>query len=66
MKTSNRASHVLPSVLQSRSSPVPDTPELPRAVHLSVFQYFFGLLCVEHDGALLCCIPGAPMVRLPH
>ncbi|MBK5540701.1 hypothetical protein JFV28_14875 [Pseudomonas sp. TH05] len=66
MKTSNSASHVLPSTSQPRSSHVPSDPELPRAVHLSVFQYFFGLLCIEHNGALVCCIPGAPIVRLPH
>lgn len=26
---------------------------------------FLNVLCVESKGALVCCIPGAPVVRLP-
>lgn len=26
---------------------------------------FLNVLCVENKGALVCCIPGAPIVRLP-
>ncbi|WP_167498004.1 hypothetical protein [Pseudomonas nabeulensis] len=26
---------------------------------------FLNVLCVENKGALVCCIPGAPVVRLP-
>ncbi|PMV33384.1 hypothetical protein C1Y27_11190 [Pseudomonas sp. GW704-F2] len=26
---------------------------------------FLNVLCVENQGALVCCIPGAPLVRLP-
>ncbi|MEB0045943.1 MULTISPECIES: hypothetical protein [unclassified Pseudomonas] len=35
--------------------------DLPRASFLFVTR----LLCVERNGALVCCIPGAPIVRLP-
>jgi len=31
----------------------------------AMFLSFFRLLCVERRGILLCCIPGAPPVRLP-
>ncbi|AKA25065.1 hypothetical protein [Pseudomonas chlororaphis] len=32
----------------------------------SFFQSLVRLLCVERRGALVCCMPGAPIVRLPH
>ncbi|WP_164979427.1 hypothetical protein [Pseudomonas sp. DTU12.3] len=35
--------------------------DLPRAS----LHFFVRLLCVERNGALVCCIPGAPIVRLP-
>lgn len=34
---------------------------LLRASFLSLSRF----LCVERRGALVCCIPGAPIVRLP-
>jgi hypothetical protein len=39
--------------------------ELPRGPHLSIALSLSRLLCVERKGALVCCIPGAPIVRLP-
>lgn len=50
MKTFSSALHVLRSALH-----------LPRAC----FPSLSGFLCVERKGALVCCIPGAPIVRLP-
>ncbi|SDT00192.1 hypothetical protein [Pseudomonas trivialis] len=29
------------------------------------YFFFLNMLCVENHGALVCCIPGAPVVRLP-
>jgi hypothetical protein len=36
---------------------------LPRA--RPVYFSFLNVLCVESKGSLVCCIPGAPIVRLP-
>ncbi|MGE1155130.1 hypothetical protein F0170_22125 [Pseudomonas sp. MAFF 730085] len=36
---------------------------LPRA--RPFYFSFLNVLCVENQGALVCCIPGAPIVRLP-
>ena len=36
---------------------------LPRA--RPFYFSFLNMLCVENPGALLCGIPGAPVVRLP-
>ena len=36
---------------------------LPRA--RPFYFSFLNVLCVESKGALVCCIPGAPVVRLP-
>lgn len=49
MKTFSSALHVLRSAF------------LPHVQTLSLS----GFLCVERKGALVCCIPGAPIVRLP-
>jgi hypothetical protein len=54
MKTFNPALHALRSALHL-------SRDLPRVS----FHSFFRLLCVERNGALVCCIPGAPIVRLP-
>ncbi|MHC8332668.1 hypothetical protein [Pseudomonas sp. LB3P25] len=58
MKTFNAALHVL----RSASHLFRDLPRVS-------FLFFTGsiprLLCVERNGALVCCIPGAPIVRLP-
>lgn len=35
----------------------------PRA--LPLYFSLFNVLCVEREGDLVCCIPGAPIVRLP-
>ncbi len=35
---------------------------LPRA--RPFYFSFLNVLCVENKGALVCCIPGAPIVRL--
>lgn len=37
--------------------------DLPRA--RPFYFSFLNMLCVENHGALLCCIHGAPVVRLP-
>ncbi|WP_448650830.1 hypothetical protein ACSHWC_23595 [Pseudomonas fluorescens] len=37
--------------------------DLPRA--RPFYFSFLNVLCVENKGALVCCIPGAPIVRLP-
>jgi hypothetical protein len=39
--------------------------DLLRGPHLSIPLSLSRLLCVERKGALVCCIPGAPIVRLP-
>nr|WP_256739936.1 hypothetical protein [Pseudomonas sp. K5002] len=55
MKIFNAVLRVLRPALQSRG--------LPRAR-----PFYFSLLnvlCVESKGSLVCCIPGAPIVRLP-
>jgi len=36
---------------------------LPRA--RPFYFSFLNVLCGENQGALVCCIPGAPVVRLP-
>jgi hypothetical protein len=54
MKTSNAALSVL-GLAQRLFR------DLPRVS----FQSFFRWLCVERNGSLVCCIPGAPIVRLP-
>jgi hypothetical protein len=54
MKTFNSALHALRSALYL-------SRDLPRASFHSISH----LLCVERKGALVCCIPGAPIVRLP-
>lgn len=54
MKTFNAALHVLRSATHLFR-------DLPRAS----FQFLPRLLCVERKGALVCCMPGAPIVRLP-
>ncbi|MGF6331317.1 hypothetical protein ABH909_004195 [Pseudomonas sp. BS3782 TE3695] len=54
MKTFNSALQALRSALHLSC-------DLPRVS----FHSFFRLLCVERNGALVCCIPGAPIVRLP-
>ena len=35
---------------------------LPRA--RPFYFSFLNVLCVENNGAVVCCIPGAPIVRL--
>lgn len=37
--------------------------DLPRA--RPFYFSFLNVLCVENQGALVCCIPGAPLVRVP-
>ncbi len=49
MKTFSSALHVLRKAF------------LPRAQTLSLS----GCLCIERKGVLVCCTPGAPIVRLP-
>ena len=36
---------------------------LPRA--RPFYFSFLNVLCVENNDALVCCIPGAPIIRLP-
>jgi hypothetical protein len=54
MKTFNTALHVSRSALH-----------LARDLSRASFHSISHLLCVERKGALVCCIPGAPIVRLP-
>jgi hypothetical protein len=54
MKTFSSALHVLRTALHL-------SRDLPRARFLSLSSF----LCIERKGALVCCIPGAPIVRLP-
>jgi len=59
MKTLNAALHVLRSATHLFR-------DLPRASFLFFTRLSIPrLLCVERKGALVCCIPGAPIVRLP-
>ncbi|VVO24907.1 hypothetical protein PS691_04479 [Pseudomonas fluorescens] len=39
--------------------------DLSRGPHLSILLSLSRLLCVERNSALVCCIAGAPIVRLP-
>jgi len=54
MKTFTSALHALRS-----------TQYLLRDLSRISFHSFSRLLCIERKGALVCCIPGAPIVRLP-
>jgi len=38
---------------------------LPLSLRLSAFLSLFESLCIQRKGALVCCMPGAPIVRLP-
>lgn len=51
-------------VLRPRLTPPPAPRDLPRA--RPFYFSFLNVLCVENKGALVCCIPGAPIVRLSH
>ncbi len=51
MKIFNAVLHVLRSAFLPRARPF--------------YFSFLNVLCVESKGALVCCIPGAPVVRLP-
>ncbi|PMU98411.1 hypothetical protein C1X82_34575 [Pseudomonas sp. GP01-A11] len=55
MKIFNAVLRVLRPALQPRG--------LPRA--RPFYFYLLNVLCVESKGSLVCCIPGAPIVRLP-
>ncbi|KAA5845484.1 hypothetical protein F2A37_12240 [Pseudomonas chlororaphis] len=61
MKTFSSALHLLRRAFLRRR---PLSRQTPR--HPPVFQSLVRLLCVERKGALVCCMPGAPIVRLPH
>ncbi len=55
MKIFSAVLRVLRSLFAPRGLP------RPRPFYFS----FLNVLCVETQGALVCCIPGAPVVRLP-
>ncbi|SDU91749.1 hypothetical protein [Pseudomonas mucidolens] len=55
MKIFNAVLRVLRSALLYRR------PHRARPLYFSLLN----VLCVENQGALVCCIPGAPIVRLP-
>lgn len=38
---------------------------LPLPLRLSAILPFFESLCIQRKGAMVCCMPGAPIVRLP-
>ncbi|AZD29179.1 hypothetical protein C4K23_2430 [Pseudomonas chlororaphis] len=61
MKTFSSALHLLRRAFVRRR---PLSRQTPRPA--SVFQSLVRLLCVERKGARVCCMPGAPIVRLPH
>jgi len=62
MKTFNCVVHAVRSLL--RLPPAPSAAA-PRPSRSAIFLTCLGFLCVERNGALLCCVPGAPVVRLP-
>ncbi|NWA02144.1 hypothetical protein [Pseudomonas gingeri] len=53
-----------PALRVSPASPHPQR-DLPRARIPVLILSIFKLLCVERKGAVVCCIGGAPIVRLP-
>lgn len=58
MKTFSTALRALPVALHLFR-------DLFRGSHRSMPLSLSRLLCVERKGALVCCIAGAPIVRLP-
>ncbi|PXX71990.1 hypothetical protein SAMN05660489_02584 [Pseudomonas sp. LAMO17WK12:I10] len=65
MKTFSSVVHLLRRALPRRHPLSSRTPrQTPR--HAFVVQSLVRLLCVERKGALVCRMPGAPIVRLPH
>ena len=38
---------------------------LPHLLRLSAVLPLFESLCIQRKGAVVCCMPGAPIVRLP-
>jgi hypothetical protein len=38
---------------------------LPPSLRLSAILPLFESLCIQRKGAVVCCMPGAPIVRLP-
>ncbi|AZC62969.1 MULTISPECIES: hypothetical protein [Pseudomonas] len=61
MKTFSSALHLLRRAFLRRR-PLSRQTSRPAAIVQSLVR----LLCVERKGALVCCMPGAPIVRLPH
>ncbi|MGE7957329.1 hypothetical protein ACQKQA_12190 [Pseudomonas sp. NPDC089530] len=61
MKTSSSILHLPRRALMRSPALSRQTPWLA-----PVLQSLVRLLCVERRGALVCCVPGAPIVRLPH
>ncbi|WP_092304662.1 hypothetical protein [Pseudomonas sp. NFIX28] len=65
MKTFSSVLHLLRRAPSRRHPLSSRTPR--QTLRLApVFQSLVRLLCVERKGALVCCMPGAPIVRLPH
>ncbi|WP_414158373.1 hypothetical protein ACMGG8_21620 [Pseudomonas sp. BNK-45] len=62
MKTFKSAVLAVASAFRFSSAPAAVTP---RARRSALVLTCLGFLCVERNGALLCCVPGAPVVRLP-
>ncbi|WP_047286174.1 hypothetical protein [Pseudomonas protegens] len=62
MKTFQSAVQALRSLFRHPRAPAAD---LPRASRCAVLLTCLGFLCEERDGSLVCCVPGAPIVRLP-
>lgn len=62
MKTFKSAVLAVTSPLRSFRAPA---AAIPRASRSAILLTCLGFLCVERNGALLCCVPGAPVVRLP-
>lgn len=38
---------------------------LPRSLRLRAILPLFESLCIQRNGTVVCCMPGAPIVRLP-
>ncbi|SEC08065.1 hypothetical protein SAMN05216178_3368 [Pseudomonas saponiphila] len=62
MKTFKSAVLAVVSLLRPASAPAAVTP---RACRSAILLTCLGFLSVERNGALLCCVPGAPVVHLP-
>ncbi|MGC5700972.1 hypothetical protein J4P02_12300 [Pseudomonas sp. NFXW11] len=62
MKTFTSALQAVRSKFRRHGAP---TGVAPRPSRSAVLLTCLGFLSEERNGSLLCCVPGAPIVRLP-